>query len=188
MLFESPWAQSKRDRSTPYFVNIRLHSALTIRHALVRYRQIRINYKKLSEAEQAKFDSDVRDFVQCLDCAKYYVVTITIRPVEPKVLREIQALSFVDLKSLVFLTNEKGERRDLVNFVPPTHHTDRALFFQNAIFYFDRVDQQGKPLLTIDNKKLHLHVEDKILRNRLVPKGKVTFEVSKLVHNGEVLF
>lgn len=88
----------------------------------------------------------------------------------------------------MFLTNEKGERRDLVNFVPPTHLTEKALFSQNALFYFDRVDKQGRPLLTIDNKKLHLHVEDKILRTRLVPKGRVTFEVSKLVHNGEVLF
>lgn len=49
MLFESPWAQSKSDRSSPYFVNIRLHSAPAIRQALVRYRQIRINYKKLGK-------------------------------------------------------------------------------------------------------------------------------------------
>ena len=188
MLFESPWAQSKRDRYSPYFVNIRLHSALPIRQALERYRQLRINYKKLTEADKVRFDSDVRDFVQCLDCAKYYVVTITIRPLEPKVLREMQALSFGELKSLVFLTNEKGERRDLVNFMPPTHHTDRLLFSQNAIFFFERVDQQGKPLLTTNNKKLHLHVDDKVLRNRLLPKGKVTFDVSKLVHNGEVIF
>lgn len=188
LLYESPWAQSKSDRYSSYFVNIRLHSALPIRQALVRTRQIRINYKRLTDADKARFDSEVSDFVQCLDCAKYYAVTITIWPQDPKVLREIQALSFGELKLHVFLTNEKGERRDLVNFVPPTRQTAKALFSQNAIFYFDRVDQQGKPLLTIDNQKFHLHVEDKILRSRLVPKGKVTFDVSKLVHNGEVIF
>ena len=117
-LVNSPWAQINRDNFRSYGMNIRLHSARPVREAIVRLRQIRINYDKLTEADKATFDNAVKDFLECLACAKYYVVTLLIVPIDTKVLRDIGGLLSSERKSQIYLTSDKGERRSLAKFVP----------------------------------------------------------------------
>jgi hypothetical protein len=191
LIADSPWAKFDRlsEPTHLYSANIRLHSALPIRQALLRIKQIRMNYDNLIATDKLKFDSAIRESLECPDCARYYILTLTIRPTDQKILGLLTGLSRDKLTPYVFLANDKGDRRKLVKFIPPTGAGDDALFFENAVFYFERYDEQGKPLLTIDNKKLYFSIDDKVFKGKQVPPiGKVTFEVSKLVCSGEVVF
>ena len=187
-LVDSPWAQIKRDNFRSYGMNIRLHSARPIREAIVRLRQIRVNYDNLTEANKATFDSEVKDFLECLVCAKYYVGTLLMVPTDTKVVRDIGELLSSERKSQIYLTSDTGERRSLAKFVPTASRIEKPLIFHNFILYFDRFDEAGNPLLTASNKKLYLQIDDELLRSKMLPGGKITFEVFRLVRKGEVVF
>ncbi len=191
IIADSPWAKFERlsDVLYVYSTNIRLHSALPIRQALVRRKQIRMNYDNFTATDKVKFDSAVREDLECPDCAKYYILTLSIIPTDQKVLGLLTGLSLDKLTQYVFLANDKGDRRNLVKFIPPTGGGSNALFFENAVFYFERYDEQGKPLLTIDNKKLYFSIDEKVFKGKLVPPiSKVSFEASKLICNGKIVF
>jgi hypothetical protein len=187
IIVDSPWAKTVRDDSSGYATNIRLHSALTLRQALVRQRQVRMNYDKLGVTDKARFDAQVQESLECPDCARYYILTLRIIPTDQKGIRWLSSFSLDDLKSHVFLANETGDRRSLVNFLPPQPGSDSTLFFESAVFYFERLDQ-GKPLISTGNKRLYFTIDEKVLKGGPVSIGKVTFDVSKLVRNGELVF
>ena len=180
IIIDSPWAKTIRDDNGSYSANIRLHSALPIRQALVRQKQTRMNYNRLNAADKAKIDSDVQEALECPECTNFYIVTLRIIPTDQKALRLLTSSSLDDLKPYVSLANDKGERRELINFIPPKGGGDNAVFFDNAVFYFKRLDERGKPLLTIENKKLYFSVDEKAWKGKLMHLPKVTFEVSKL--------
>jgi hypothetical protein len=184
VLDDSPWAQTQIESGQDTFtVTIRLRSALPIRQALIRQRQLHLNYDKFSPAEKARFDADAKGFLTCSDCAKYYIVTLSSAFNHPYPLRVLKGLSLEELKPQVSLTNDKGERRDLVGFTPPQAEG------KEAVFIFQRFDHQGRPLLTTDDKQLHFKIEERVFAGKtLVPIKKFTFEVSKLIRNGEVIF
>lgn len=187
----SPWAKFDRlsELTHLYSANIRLHSALPIRQALLRIKQTRMNYDKLSATDKLKFDSAIQESLECPDCAKYYILTLSIRPTDQKILDLLTGWSLDKLTPYIFLANDKGDRRKLVKFIPPTGGGDNALFFKDAVFYFERYDEQGKPLITMDNKKLYFSIDEKVFKGKNVPSiRKVTFEVSKLVCRSEIVF
>lgn len=188
ILTDSPWGKMKKDYYSPHPIHIRLHSALPIRQALVRQKQIRVNYDKFTSADKAKFDSEAKDFLECPGCAKYYILTYRIISSDLKVRRIFRDLSLDELKQYVFLINDKGERRNLVHFMPPESRNENAFFIENALFFFERLDEQGKPLLTTDNKTFDLQIDEKASKLKSVPVKKVAFEVRKLIHNGEIIF
>jgi hypothetical protein len=188
ILIDSPWGKIEKDYDSSYPVNIRLLSALPIRQALVRQKQLRLNYDKLTTAEKAKFDSEVKDFLECPGCVKYYILTYRIVSNDLKVRLALKDLSLDELKPYVFLINDKGERRNLVHFIPPERRNEKALFFENAVFFFERVDEQGKPLLSIANKKFYFQVDEQSPKLKSLPVKKFTFGVPKLIQNGEIIF
>ena len=197
VLVDSPWTQTQAGHvsinyglpDNYYTATIRLRSALPIRQALVRRRQLAVNYDKLSAADKARFDAEVKEFLECSDCAKYYLVTlaspITVPPagnVSADIVGTLKGLSLETLKPHVYLTNDKGERRHLAGFIPAKGEGAEAMFV------FPRFDEQGKPLLTPENKKFSFTIEEKVFENRSFPLKKFTFEVSRIVRNGEVIF
>jgi len=187
IIVDSPWAKMIRDGNSSYATNVRLHSALTLRQALVRQKQLRINYDKLSADDKAKFDAQVQEGFECPDCAKYYIITVRIIPTDQKVVGWLNSLSLEKLKPYVFLANDNGDRRNLAAFIPPRPGNDSTLFFENAAFYFERFDQ-GKPLISTENKKLYFSIGEKIFKGGPVSFERITFDVSKLIRNGEILF
>jgi hypothetical protein len=179
ILMDSPWAQMRIEKihNDEYFSIIRLHSALPIRQALVREKQIQLNYSKFSAVDTARFDSEVRVFLQCPDCQKYYMVSLS-----SKALRPLRQLTLEQVKPYIYLANERGERRALISFIGPGADTTKV------IFVFQRFDDQGKSLIEVNNKKLYFQVEEKLLENKTVPIGRFSFEVSRLIQNGVVVF
>jgi hypothetical protein len=116
----------------PAPVYIRLHSALPIRQAFVRLQQLEVGYDKFDEKKRAEFDAATKNILECPLCKNYYIVTITKavnssgQGVEEGL---FQTMTLNELKSNVWLENEKGEKRELVQFTPPKGGKDLAIFF-----------------------------------------------------------
>ena len=184
VLDDSPWAQTQIERGEADFsVTVRLRSALPIRQALIRQRQLHLNYEKFPPAEKARFDADAKLFLDCADCAQYYIVTLDSPFNHPSPLRALKELSSEELKPNVSLVNDKGERRELVGFIPPKGEGEEALFL------FRRFDDQGRPLLTSDSKRFSFKIEPRVFEGKTpVPVKKFTFDVPKLLRAGEVEF
>jgi len=198
ILDDSPWAQTQMENHSvtdgrlppnSYMATMRLRSALPIRQALVRRRQMFVNYDKLSQADQARFDAEVKGFLECPDCAKYYLVTLVSPIITSQqegssfdIVSKLKGLSLDTLKPHVYLTNDKGERRYLTGFIPAKGESGEVMFV------FPRLDEQGKPFLAPESKRFSFIIEEKVFEGRSVPLKKFTFEVSRIIRNGEVIF
>ena len=169
-------------------VLIRLHSALPVRQAIVRLQQIDSGYDKMDEKKQAEFDEKTKSFLACAICQNYYVVTMV------KVVGNTQSVSegifqnftLEQLKNNIWLLNEKGERRNLIQFNAPKSSTD------TTVFYFPRQGEKGDPFLTSDSKKFELVINSEIFTTRreyatLLPRS-FEFNVTKLMVDKNILF
>jgi hypothetical protein len=208
ILTDSPWAQTAFETTRfsynvtgqSYSATIRLRSALPVRQALVRQRQLAVNYDKLKTADRVRFDAETNEFLKCSDCLKYYIVTLaSMLPAgsPPVTLSDnvtltgnvgidigvvLERKSLNDLKPYVHLTNDKGERREIVGFIPPAGKG------KEAMFVFRRVDDHGRPLITTGNKKFYFEIDKEVFKELGGPLKKFTFEVSQLIHKGQVAF
>jgi hypothetical protein len=222
LISDSPWAQVREveaDATTATGtipnVTIRLRSAVPIRQALVRLRQIEAKYDKMDEKRRAEFDEKVRGTLDCPACQENYVVTIS-PPISTRRLENgvygLKGAVLAMLKGKVYLINDSGEKRELVHFVAPKNDTDEAALF------FPRGDEKGNPFLTNKNRSFTFvfdaanipiiggetttqrrvvtdgttPVEDSdtigiTRRGRTVPR-QVRFEVSRLLIDGKVEF
>lgn len=179
---------SAASRYVPVPVVIRLNSALPIRQAMVRLQQIASNYDKMNDKDRTSFDASTKDFLDCVPCEKFYVVTITKFKNSGEGIEEgiFQSMTLKDLKGKVFLTNDKGEQRELIQFIPPKKDGE------SAVFFFQRNDSNGKPLLSTENKELTFLFASEFLNvtnqySRYLPR-KFEFDVSKLISNENVIF
>jgi len=194
---DSPWAQVQQASSTTgervplaYVpgVTMRLRSALPIREALVRLKQIEGKYDKLDAAGRADFDTRMKGLLSCPACADNYIVTLG-PPVSTRAMKNglgaLKNVAFSLLEKRVYLLNERGDRREVVHFIAPKHDEDEATFF------FPRLDDKGTPLLTNESKKLIFVFEARNLRTAFgldsIPE-RFEFDVSKLILNGKVEF
>jgi hypothetical protein len=160
IMTDSPWAQVgyAEVKATPATsedqlraVTIQLRSALSVRQALLRYKQLEAKYDQMNNKQRLAFDAETRELLDCPVCADKYVVALgppqSSRPVGSGI-RSLRDLTIGALQKRVYLANERGERRDLVYFKAPVQATDQAFFF------FSRFDERGRTLLTLENKKL----------------------------------
>ena len=170
------------DLPVDFIFTLRLRSALPVRQALVRLKQLESDSKKLSKKDLENFDSQIKGLLECPACAGNYVVTLSSkslnRPGADAVYTTFKGGRLADLKRFVFLANERGERRELVHFVAP------KVPGEEAVFFFPRLDEKGAPLLTPENKQLLINLSDKQVNS--VSNFKI--DVSKLVMNGKVEF
>jgi hypothetical protein len=191
---DNVFTSGQRGRSArsggPPPVVIRLHSALPIRQAIIRLNQISSGYEKMSQTQKQEFDSNAKKFLECAVCQDYYVVTITQFPgsstesVEEGIFQSLKREDFI---GNVWLANDKGETRQLAQFIPPKGKGEAAVFF------FPRKDEKGNLLITPESKELRFVFKTDFLNspnNRfayLVPRF-FEFKVSKMVVGQEVMF
>jgi hypothetical protein len=163
---------------------LRLRSSLRVREALVRLKQIEANYDKMNAARQAEFDAQprIKGLLDCPACAENYVLTLSAgsseSPGADPVFATFKGARLADLQRYVYIADERGERRQLVHFVPPKAPGDEATFF------FPRADAKGAPLLTPASRELYFNLSDMEVNS--VTNFRV--EVSKLVSGGAVDF
>jgi hypothetical protein len=221
IISDSPWAQVREveaditnSGSVPN-VTIRLRSAIPIRQALVRLRQIEAKYDKMDEKKRADFDQQLKGTLDCPACQENYVITIS-PPISTRMLTSgvfgLKRAAFSLLQGKVYLINDKNEKRELVHFIAPKSDTDEAVLF------FPRRDENGNVFLTDKNKSFSFvfdaenipiiggeaTTQRRIVTDGITPvegfdtigtsrKGRtvprqVTFDVSKLLIDGKVEF
>jgi hypothetical protein len=90
------------------------------------------------------------------------------------------------LKGNMWLVNDKGERRELVQFNPPKNVSDMA------VLYFARLDDKGNPFLTPGSKKFDFVFDGTFLSsgNPYAPwlPRHFEFDVSKFTQDDKVIF
>jgi hypothetical protein len=143
----------------------------------------------MDEKQRADFDKSTLGFLNCAICKNFYVVTLTkFTDSAAQYVDEglFQKMGLDQLKSNVWLVNEKGERRELVQFNPPKTPADMA------VFYFARMDDKGVSFLTPESKNFKFVFNNSFLnsRNPYAPMLPNSFEfnVSKLIVGDNLLF
>lgn len=171
-----------RDLPVDFIFTLRLRSALPVRQAVVRLRQLQTDIEKLSTKDLAAFDAQTKGLLECPACAANYVVTLSSKsknsPGADAVYSTFKGGRLADLQRYIYIANERGDRRSLVHFVPPRVPGDEATFF------FPRLDEKGAPLLGAENKELWVNLTD----NRANSIANFKLDVSKLIVNGKVEF
>ena len=161
---------------------LRLRSALPVRQALVRLKQLEAKGGKGGDKDRAAFDARMKGLLECPACADNYVLTLSSRsrnaPGADAVFQLFKGGRLDDLRRYIALANDRGERRPLVHFVAPKVPGDEATFF------FPRFDDRGAPLFTTESKRLILNLTN----NEVNAITNFTIDVSRLVVNGKVEF
>jgi len=161
---------------------LRLRSAVVVRQALVRLKQLEANYDQMSQKDRAAFDAKLKGLLECPACEQNYVLTLSSRskqnPGADAVFTVFKGGRLADLQRYVFIANGHGERRDLIHFVPPKAPGDEA------VFYFPRFNEKGKPLLTSTETELIANFTN----NDVNMNTNFRVDVTKLVVNGQIDF
>ena len=143
----------------------------------------------MNDMAKAEFDVSAKKLLDCVPCQNYYVITITKAPnpsgqeVEEAI---FEGMNLDQMKGNVTLRNEKGETRELIQFIAPQKRGD------SAVLFFSKKDDKGSLLLSRDNKNLSIVFDSSFLKptNRfayLLPR-KLDFEVSKITVKDNVVF
>lgn len=146
-----------------FVFTLRLRSALPVREALARLKQLEAKEGKLDKKELANLDARLKGLVECPACAENYVLSLSSKskenPGADAVYTVFGGAKEADIKRYLYIANDKGERRTLVHFVPPRAPGEEALFF------FPRLDEKGAPLLTPESKTLIFNVTNGEVNN-----------------------
>lgn len=166
-----------------YRFTLRLHSALPIRQALVRREQLSWNYDKRSEAERKAFDRQAKEMLlDCAVCRDNYVLSVGFSSNNTSgndmIHQWFGSTTLPAIKGYIYIANERGQRRDLMAFIPPKAAGD------DVFFIFPRLDEKGQPLFTASDKKLKFVMSD----NNAKSITNFTFDISQLMFDGKVGF
>jgi hypothetical protein len=193
LLSNSAWAQTRAgllkregfDDATVVAdsaVTIRLHSALPMRQALARLKQLKDKYDQKSNSDKAAIDAKIKSLLECPECGDSYVVTIRPGPDSRNELPMfLERMTLATLKLNVHIKNEKGETRELVKFVNPRFNGGDAMFF------FSRFNSKGEPLVSRANRTLTIWF-DQVFGWAPATVTKFEFDVPKMTVNGKVVF
>jgi hypothetical protein len=161
---------------------LRLRSALPVRQAIVRLKQIEAKYDKMEKKDQAAFDAKTKGVLDCPACAQNYVLTLSSRsqqnPGADAVFSLYKGARLEDLQRYIYLINDRGERRPLIHFVPPKVPGEEATFF------FPRLDDRDLPLLDQDSKELIFNLTN----NEVNAVTNFKIDVGKLLIDGKIQF
>ena len=165
-----------------FVFTLRLRSGLPIRAALLRAKQLDSNYDALDEKGKAAFNEKWSGLLQCPACEQNYVLTLTSSSKQERgadaVYTIFKGARLADLQRYVFIANEKSEKRGLIHFIPPKTPGDEA------IFYFSRFDEKGKPLFNAESKELHFNLTN----NEVNVITNFRVDLSHLKIDGEISF
>lgn len=165
-----------------YRVTLRLRSAVPIRKAIVRLKQIEANYDRMSEKDREVFDAKTKGLLDCPGCVQNYVITMgcksTNYPGADCLYDGLRGATLPAIKPYIHILNDRGEQRELIHFVPPKAPNEESTFF------FQRLDDEDRPLLTAASKKLIFRFSD----NNARAITNFEIDVSKLILDGKVEF
>ena len=155
-----------------------LRSALLVRYAVIRSEQLKAKYDSMDAKARAEFSSRFKPILDCVLCKQSYIIAVRG---DSELLR--QAARVKQRAPNIYLSNEMGERRELSSFSPQTIPGSEALFF------FNRYDAAGKPLLTAENKVLTFNFRTEAGDDPVINLlERVNIKVSDIVRENHVIF
>ena len=202
LLEDSPWAKiftqvsndagidtsqtnrTNTDSAAPYVkYQVQFRSAKPVRQAIVRQMQFAQKYDSLPPEQKQEFDKKADSFLSA-DLSKAVVVYVTYSTNNPDNDRDMarywQSQTADLLKNSVYLSNTKGEKAYLSNFVA---EPGAGRSFQ---FIFPR-EVDGKPLLNgMQDKSLKLDFAYPIVGRIGDGRGYLEFKVDKMIFDGSV--
>ena len=165
------------------YITVRLRSALPVRQALARLRELKSKYDKKSASDKAAIDAKNKPLLECAPCDDYYVVTMSPGPGSNRgVPNVLETMSLNKARLTVVLKNEKGETRELVNMVKPKVRGD------DAVFFFARFNDKGEPLFTTANRKVEVWFAPSLFEGSAMRSISVDFDIARITVNGQVVF
>ena len=188
VLSESPWAKTEARSGPTVKINnneiitadkiytLRLRSALTVRRALLRLRQLDEKYDQMSDKKKSEFDEKNKALVECPACADNYIISLL-----PPSSADTRNVTLEKLRLYVRLTDDRGRSRELVHF-NPTKVTGAEV-----VLFFPRLDEKNEALFTGASKKIIFTIETTALNLDAVLR-RFEFDVSKIMTNGRVDF
>ncbi|HLL76531.1 MAG TPA: hypothetical protein VK421_14860 [Pyrinomonadaceae bacterium] len=189
VLSDSPWARTVMQSGPVVSVGgnaagtsdkvyvAQLRSAMPVRHALLRLRQLNEKYDSMSDKKKAEFDERNRPLVECPACAENYVVSL----IPPTSAVNTRTVTLPAMKPHVRLLDERGRKRELVHFTPAKGPG------QEIIFFFPRLDERGEPLVTPASKKLIFTIDTNVL-GLDATTTRFEFDLPKMIRDGRVEF
>lgn len=174
--------QSNLGPATDFVFTLRLRSGAPIRLALVRKKEIEENFSELKGKERSGFISKYKGLLECPACTDNYVLSLSSKsksnPGADAIYTIFSGAKLADIKRYIYLLNEKGEKRELTYFTPPKAAGDEAVFF------FPRLDSEGKSLFTPDSKQIIFNVTN----NEININTNFRIPVKPIVYDGKVFF
>jgi hypothetical protein len=165
-----------------FIFTLRLRSALPVRQAVVRLKQLETNIERMDPKDRVAFEAQIKGLLDCPACVNNYVITLSSKsksnPGADAIYATFKGGRLADLQRYIFIANERGDRRQLIHFVAPKAPGDEAIFF------FPRLDEKGAPLLTVDNKELLINLAN----NQADSITNFKIDVTKLRLNGKIEF
>ncbi len=165
-----------------FIFTLRLRSAVPLRQAVVRLKQLETNIEKMDPKDRAAFEAQIKGLLDCPACANNYVISLSSKsksnPGADAIYTTFKGGRLADLERYIFIANERGDRRQLIHFVAPKAPGDEAIFF------FPRLDEKGASLLTLDNKELLINLAN----NQADAITNFKIDVTKLRLNGKIEF
>lgn len=152
-----------------------LRSAMPVRLALLRLRQLNEKYDAMSDKKKAEFDEKNR--LECPPCADHYVVSL----IPPTSAVNTRSVTVPMMKPHVRLLDDRGGRREIAHFIPARGPG------QEIIFFFPRLDEQGRPLVTPESRKVIFTIDTNVL-GLDATNTRFEFDVPKMLVNGKVEF
>ena len=155
-----------------------LRSSLIVRYAIVRAEQLKEKFDSMDQKAKAEFGARFKPIIDCELCEKFYIVAVRG---DSELLT--QAGRVKNRASNIYLANEKGEKRELAKFTPQPLRGGEALFF------FNRYDANGRPLLGPENTTLTFHFRNESGDDPVVTLlERVEIKVPDIVRENQVIF
>ena len=162
---------------------VRLRSAIPLRQAALRLKQIDAKYDRMGKKAQSEFDAANKGVLACPACAQNYVITMSAKsenyPYIDPVYEVLKSATLPAIKPYVYITNDRGVRRELIHFNAPRAAGEEAYFF------FPRFDASGdQPFILPTDKSLRFHLGDGSAGSLV----NFEFDVRQLIIDGQVAF
>ncbi len=168
--------QGEKEIYNTYFV--RFLSALPIRQAFVRIRQLQLGYDQLDAARQRKLDQQLHGILD-LDVDKWIVVAVAFRSNNPRqqssVERFFESETMETIKTRAFLSTERFPRVEITAYFPPREPS------VGAKFVFPRFID-GTPIVKSDDKEIVFEFDTPGSGREL----RARFIVSDMIVNGDL--
>ncbi len=162
---------------------VQFRSALPVRQAMVRLRQIQVGYDKLPEDQRQAFDDQVTAFLS-QDVSNAVIVYVsyssTVQNDALDLHRYWSSQTTDTLRNSTFLLGAEGRKVELMQYVVDEGGRGFQLAFSRNV--------GGEPLVSANDKALQVEFMHPNIRGQGQERVLLEFKINKMLVNGQLVF